>query len=92
VNQNTSKKPFLPQDKPKSWIVFIIGILAGLLIAGPLMFSGIFQEIEAFQFLGKLLFTCCWIVAALMWVVFISRSIAGHYKGIEDRDWDEQVW
>jgi len=52
VNQNNSTKPFLPRDKPKSWIVFIICGLAGLLIAGPLMFSGIMFEIEALEFLG----------------------------------------
>ena len=92
MNQNTSKNPFLPRDKPKSWILFVISALAGLLIAGPLFFSGIMLEMEALQFLGGLLFWCFWIAGALMWFVFISRSIAGHYKGIGDRDWSEQIW
>ena len=92
MNQTTPKKPFFPKDKPKSWVVFISCILAGLLIAGPLLLSGIVFEIEALEFLGGILFWCCWIMAAAMWLVFILRSIAGHYREIEHRDWSEQIW
>ena len=92
MNQNPSKKPFLPRDKPKSWVVLTICILASLLLAAPLAFSGIMFEIEALESFGKLLFLCCWIVGAAMWLVFAARSVAGHYKGIEDCDWRRQVW
>ena len=92
MNQNPSKKPFLPRDKPKSWIVFIICGLAGVLIAGPLAIAGILADIQAIKSIGTMLFWCCWIVAAAMWFVYISRSILGHYKSIEDRDWRQQVW
>jgi len=92
MNQTASKEPFLPRDKPRSWIVGIICGLIGVLIAGPLAFAGIAFEISALKEAGTLLFWCCWIVAIAMGAVFLSKTITGRYKSIEARDWSKQVW
>ena len=92
MNQDAPKRPFLPRDKPKSWVIFIICCLTGLLVAGPIAVSGIAFQVEALTSVGTAIFWGCWIVGIAMWIVYISRSIAGHYKSIEDRDWDDQVW
>jgi hypothetical protein len=92
MNQINSKKPFLPRDKPRSWIVAIICGLIGVLVAGPLAIAGITFEISALKEAGTLLFWCSWMVAISMGAVFLSKTIAGRYKSIEARDWSEQVW
>ena len=92
MNQSASKDPFLPRDKPKSWIVFIVSGLLGVLIAGPIALSGIWFEIEALVSVGRLLLWSCWAVAVSMWIVHFSRSIAGHYKDVGDHDWKDQIW
>ena len=88
----TTSKAFLPRDKPKSWIMFVISILAGLLVAGPLAVSGIALEIETLESAGTTLLWSCCVFGGTMWLLYICRSIAGHYKDIESRDWREQIW
>ena len=87
-----NEKAFLPRNKPKSWVVAIICGLVGVLLAGPLAIAGLGLEIDVLLSAGTTLFWCCWIVGIAMGAVFLSRTIAGHYKGIEDRDWSEQLW
>jgi hypothetical protein len=88
----TKSEAFLPRDKPKSWIIFVISILAGLLIAGPLAVSGIALEIKILQSAGITLLWVCWVFGGAMWLLYICRSIAGHYKDIGSHDWREQIW
>ena len=92
MNQNDSRKPFFPRDKPKSWVVGLTSILAGLLVAAPLTISGFVFEIKVLEVAGRSLIWCFWTVAVVMWPVYTFRWIAGHYKGISSRDWSEQIW
>jgi hypothetical protein len=92
VSKNGSRKPFFPRDKPKSWVVGTASILAGLLVAAPVMISGFSFQIKVLAAVGQALSWCCWIVAVAMWALFITRLIAGHYKGVASRDWNEQIW
>lgn len=92
VDQNADKKSFLPRDKPKSWIVFVISMLVGLLVAGPLAIVGIVFQIGDLESAGRLLFICSWSVGVAMWFVFISHSIRGRYKNIKESNWSEQLW
>ncbi len=87
-----SPKTFLPRDKPKSWIVFIVCGLMGLLIAGPVVIIGMTFHLEALRSVGIVLFWFCWAAGGVMWLVYISRLIAGKYKEIAERDWREQIW
>ena len=92
MNPTASRETFLPRDKPKSWVVAIVCGLIGVLVAGPVAMAGIAFEISALKDAGTFLFWCCWVVAIPMGAIFLSKTMAGRYKGIESRNWNEQVW
>ena len=92
MNQDDSKKPFLPRDKAISWTITIICGLVAVLIAGPLAISGIVFEVSVLVTAGKLLFWSCWFVGVAMGAVFLSGLLTGRYKDIGDRDWQDQLW
>lgn len=85
-------KPFIPRDKPKSWIIGILAGLTGLLIAGTLLFVGYFFRLQLLQYLGRTLFVVSWITFALMWLLFIAQSLRGKYKKMSEKEWRDQVW
>ncbi|MDD2274139.1 MAG: hypothetical protein PHP95_05585 [Desulfuromonadaceae bacterium] len=85
-------KPFIPRDKPKSWIIGILAGLTGLLIAGPLLFVGYFFRLQLLQYLGRTLFVVCWLTFALMWLLVIAQSLRGKYKKMSEKEWRDQVW
>jgi len=87
-----NRKPFIPRNKPRSWVVFVLSVLCGLFIAGPLLFGGLYFEINEVATLGKVLFFLFWAVAAIMWFVLITGLISGKYKNLPEKDWHEQVW
>ena len=62
------------------------------MIAAPVTIVGVFAEIHALEFVGKVLFWLFWVTAGIMCAVYITRSISGHYKGIEENDWGRQLW
>lgn len=86
------KKPFIPRDKPKSWIIFICGVLIGLLVAGPLAILGSALNFWLLKIIGSVLFFACWAIAAIMFFVGIISRISGNWKKLEDRNWKDQVW
>jgi hypothetical protein len=86
------KKPFIPRDKPKSFVIAIIAGLIGGLIGGPVMFGGHFLGISGIIIFGKILFMACWLVAASTGIFFAFGLITGKYKNIEDKDWNHQLW
>jgi len=49
-------------------------------------------EIEGITQAGTFLFWSCWIVAIPMSFVYLYRLSIGYYKGIGDRDWEDQYW
>ncbi len=87
-----NKKPFIPRDKPKSWIIAILAGLCGLLIASPLIFMGYFLHWQFMQRFGTFFFIICWVMFALMWCVFMVENFRGKYKSIGEQDWRNQVW
>jgi hypothetical protein len=89
---NSIKKPFIPRDKPKSFILAIIAGLTGLLVAGPLMFAEYFWGLKMLAYIGKLLFVFSWTVGMVMGIVFASGLITGRYRNIEEKDWTHQIW
>jgi hypothetical protein len=92
MTQPKNKKPFIPKDKPKSWVIFTLACLSGLLVAGPILIGGNILKIKAISTIGMALFILCWSVAAIVWVIYITHFLAGHYKQIEERDWKDQIW
>jgi len=87
-----NKKTFIPRNKPKSWIIGILAGLFGLLVAGPSLFVGYFFRWQLLQYLGKALFVGCWVTFALMWLLFMTRSLRGKYKKMSEKEWQNQVW
>ncbi len=92
MNIEKDKKPFIPRDKPKSWVIGILSGLCGLLIAGPLMFLGYFLKLKFLRYVGISLFMGCWFTFALMWLLFVLRLLLRKYKKIIDKEWQDQVW
>lgn len=84
-------KPFIPRDKPKSWVV---GILAGLvgLAVGLCGLIAAWAGINWLESLAIFSFTVCWLVFAAMWFVFAFGQITGRYKNIQPKEWSEQLW
>ena len=86
------KKPFIPRDLPKSAIVLIIVSLTALLIAGPMMFGGIYLELNWLLQIGRTLFTLCVFTFFLMFVIFNINRSKGKHQNIRECDWKNQVW
>jgi hypothetical protein len=84
-------KPFIPRDKPKSWVV---GILAGLvgLSVGLVGFVAAWVGINWLKLLAIFFFAVCWLVFAATWFVFVFGLLTGRYKNIQPKVWSEQLW
>lgn len=89
---NKNKKPFFPKDKPKSWVIGISSGLIGLLVAGPIMFLGIYIEVDLIKVLGTIMFVLCWAAFAIAWVVYALGLLSGKYRDLQEKEWSEQVW
>lgn len=83
--------PFIPRDKPRSWVV---GVLAGLsgLAAGLVAFVGAWLGFAVVKFVGIVLFVACWLAFAGAWLVFMIGLVSGRYAKVEPREWSDQVW
>ncbi len=84
-------KPFIPKNKPKSWVV---GILAGLigLAVGLVGFAAAWAGINWLKWVAIFIFVQCWLVFAATWFVFVFGLLTGRYKNIQCREWSEQLW
>lgn len=86
------KKPFIPKDKPKSWVVGISSSLVGLLLAGPIMFLGSYLELSFIAAIGMAIFIICWVAFIVTWFVFAIGLFKGKYRNMQEREWGEQIW
>ena len=85
-------EPFIPRDKPKSWVIFICAGLIGLLGFGPLMFIGAWLHIRLIEWLGNTGFVLSWATMAAMSPILIANTFTGKYRNLKPRPWKEQVW
>lgn len=83
--------PFIPRDKPRSWVVGVLAALSGL-GAGLIAFSAAVLGIKMIKFIAIIIFVVCWATFAISWVVFVSGLISGRYTNLVARDWRDQVW
>jgi hypothetical protein len=91
MNHEKTGKPFIPRDKPKSWVIAVLSVLIGL--GGGLMgFSGAAMKIMPLYYLGTSIFLICWIVGFPSILFFIFRNFSGCYKKLEVKNWKEQMW
>ena len=85
------KRPFIPPNYPKSFVVCVIAGLIGLLFGG-IAFLGAWLESVLLQNVGRFGFFASWAVAAAMFIIFLPRSWAGKYRDLQVRPWKDQVW
>ncbi len=89
---NAEKRPFIPRDKPKSWIVFIIAALVALFFGGPILFISTIYDLSFALKLGIIIFASACTVGIVMWCVFAVGMLRGKYGSLDERPWSEQVW
>jgi hypothetical protein len=66
-------------------------LLSGL-VAGGLAFFGGWIGVSVIVDVARLLFFACWVIATVMFLIFIPNTWAGKYRNLPSRPWREQVW
>jgi membrane protein implicated in regulation of membrane protease activity len=87
----SESKPFIPLNKPRSWVIFICACLLGIAL-GLLGFIFTWLGFKVVAVFLIALFLLSWVVSFISWLVFISGLISGRYINIQDKQWSEQVW
>jgi len=90
--QNAAQLVVLPHDKPKSLLLFLAGLLAGLFVFIPMIVAGLALERVMLMLAGAAGLAVAWLPAAFMALLFAARLAAGDYREIQSRPWREQVW
>ena len=85
-------QPFIPRDKPKSWVLFICAGLIALLFFAPIIGLGILFEANWLRLLGMFGFFVCWCVGAVAGAVLAVGNFSGRYRDLRAKDWKDQVW
>jgi hypothetical protein len=81
-----------PDDKPKSFLVFLAGLVIGLIAFVPMIVAGLWLEKVALLLAGAAGLAIAWLPAAYMGLLFTARLGAGYYREMRARPWREQVW
>lgn len=86
-----TKRPFIPQDKPRFWVIFI---LAGLitLAVGLAAFVAAWLELRLIEKILMTLLKLGWGVMAVSWLGFAFGVVSGRYRNLKSKAWKEQVW
>jgi hypothetical protein len=84
-------QPFIPTNKPRSWVIFNCACLLGIAF-GLLGFVFTWVGLNVVAFLPISLFAISWLVAAIFWLVFMSGLLSGRYTKLQHKKWSEQVW
>ena len=92
MTRNVATKPFIPRDRPKSWVVLVAAGLIDLLIVAPLMFLCDELDAELAHSIASTLFVAVWAVGFFSGVFFLVRLWGGRYKRVAPSDWRNQVW
>ena len=87
-----TKRPFIPRDKPRSWVIGVLSGLIGLLVAGPIMANGAYFEFSFVKDTGITVFIICWLGFAISWLIFAFGMVTGKYRDIHAQDWNKQLW
>jgi len=87
----SKSKPFIPLNKPRSWVVFICACLLGIAF-GLLGFIFTWLGLKVVAIIPISLFVLSWVISFISWLVFISGLISGRYINIQHKQWSEQVW
>ena len=86
------KLPFIPRDKPKSWVLGTLAALAGLLVAIPTIVCGIYFKLALVWTCGITLLLACWLTFTVAWLIYVIGAARGKYKHLQEREWSKQLW
>lgn len=86
-----SAEPFIPNDKPRSWVITVCAGLMGLAV-GFVAFLAAWLGLSALKAVAVTAFVLCWVVLAAFGLVFLAGLLTGRYSKVESRPWKEQVW
>jgi hypothetical protein len=86
-----AKRPFIPEDKPKSWVIFVLSGLIGL-GSGLLGFALMWAGAATLAYIAMALFVGCWLVMAFFGLLFGVGMLSGAYKDLASKPWREQKW
>jgi hypothetical protein len=87
----SSKRPFLPTDKPKFWITFVLAGLTGL-AAGLVAFVSSLAGLELVSNVFKVVFVICWAIGAFSCIGLFAGTLTGKYQNLTDQRWKDQLW
>jgi membrane protein implicated in regulation of membrane protease activity len=87
----SESNPFIPLNKPRSWVIFICACLLGIAL-GLLGFIFTWLGFKVAAVFLIALFVLSWVISFISWLVFISGLISGRYINIQHKQWSEQVW
>jgi membrane protein implicated in regulation of membrane protease activity len=87
----SESKPFIPLNKPRSWVVFVCACLLGIAF-GLIGFIFTWLGLKVLVVVPLSLFALSWVISCISWLVFISGLISGRYINIQHKQWSEQVW
>ena len=87
----SEKRPFIPNDKPRFWVLFVLAGLSGMAV-GLVGFGAAWFELRWLALPMMFLFVCCWLVAAISWFGYVFGFLTGRYRNLSSRPWAEQVW
>ena len=85
------KKTFIPRDKPKSWVVFVLSALLGLAF-GLCAFAAALNGWLIAKAIFTTGFAACWVVAALAGVTCGIGMATGRYASLQEKPWRDQLW
>ena len=86
-----TSRPFIPRDKPKSFVIFSLAGLVGL-GAGLVGYGLGSLGFEGGQWVAIAIFTVCWAVGAGALLLYTVQYLSGAYEKLEPRPWSEQKW
>jgi hypothetical protein len=87
----SKRKPFFPDDKPRSWIIGLSTGMMAFLFAG----AAFFAKMMALDFLADLarFFSLLFgFVMLPMMVICNFKSLSGQYKNLRPSEWKDRPW
>lgn len=84
-------RPFIPRDKPRPWIVFVLAVIVELGF-GLVSIVGAWLKIEPLYRLGYASLISAWAVGVVAFITLCIGAASGRYRNLAERDWKDQVW
>ena len=88
---NMDRRPFIPRDKPRSWVIFTLAGLVGF-GCGLCAFGAASQGWLAAKAVLTAAFLTSWGVMVVSGAVLGVGMLTGRYKKVRDKPWRDQVW